>query len=225
MPWAPSSRCPVVVHPTDLLDGVVQPRRDQHGPEIDPERLFGHPGRAVGRADGREGGDRQDERPERRGERSDGRPFRGHEHGQNTRPDRRTGPRPPGVMADSGHARPRLHPVRRLRPQHRLLRQRPRAARWDPRHGGRRCHRLRHPAGAHVLDRRQQTGDGFRETHIAFRALNRAAVRAFVDAARATGAEVLHEPKVWPEYFATYYGGFVRDPDGNNVEAVCLSPE
>jgi catechol 2,3-dioxygenase-like lactoylglutathione lyase family enzyme len=72
---------------------------------------------------------------------------------------------------------------------------------------------------------RQQTGDGFRETHIAFQAPDRAAVRAFVDAARATGAEVLHEAKVWPEYDATYYGGFVRDPDGNNVEAVCFTPE
>ena len=72
---------------------------------------------------------------------------------------------------------------------------------------------------------RQQTGGGFRETHIAFRAPDRAAVRAFVEAARATGAEVLHEPKVWPEYDPNYYGGFVRDPDGNNVEAVCFSPE
>ncbi len=72
---------------------------------------------------------------------------------------------------------------------------------------------------------RQRTGDGFRETHIAFLAPGRAAVRAFVEAARATGAEVLHEPKVWPDYHSAYYGGFVRDPDGNNVEAVCHSPE
>jgi catechol 2,3-dioxygenase-like lactoylglutathione lyase family enzyme len=72
---------------------------------------------------------------------------------------------------------------------------------------------------------RQQTGDGFRETHIAFLAPSRTAVRAFVEAARAAGVEVLHEPKVWPEYDPSYYGGFVRDPDGNNVEAVCLSPE
>ena len=35
------------------------------------------------------------------------------------------------------------------------------------------------------------------------------------------GAEVLHEPRHWPEYHEHYYGGFVRDPDGNNVEAVC----
>jgi catechol 2,3-dioxygenase-like lactoylglutathione lyase family enzyme len=72
---------------------------------------------------------------------------------------------------------------------------------------------------------RQQTGEGFRETHIAFRAPDRAAVRSFVETARAFGADVLHEPRLWPEYYPTYYGGFVRDPDGNNVEAVCHSPE
>jgi catechol 2,3-dioxygenase-like lactoylglutathione lyase family enzyme len=69
------------------------------------------------------------------------------------------------------------------------------------------------------------TGEGFRESHIAFTAPDRAAVRAFVDAARAAGAEVLHEPRVWPEYHANYYGAFVRDPDGNNVEAVCHQAE
>jgi hypothetical protein len=30
---------------------------------------------------------------------------------------------------------------------------------------------------------------------------------------------------VWPEYHPSYYGAFVRDPDGNNVEAVCHTPE
>ena len=60
-----------------------------------------------------------------------------------------------------------------------------------------------------------------RQSHIAFVARDRAAVRAFVAAAVAQGAEVLHEPRVWPEYHPNYYGGFVRDPDGNNVEAVC----
>ena len=63
------------------------------------------------------------------------------------------------------------------------------------------------------------------EAHIAFAAADRAAVRAFFDAAVAAGAEVLHEPRVWPEYHPTYYGAFVRDPDGNNVEAVCHAPE
>jgi catechol 2,3-dioxygenase-like lactoylglutathione lyase family enzyme len=69
-----------------------------------------------------------------------------------------------------------------------------------------------------------QTGEGFKESHIAFSAPDREAVRAFFAAAKAAGADVLHEPRVWPEYHPNYYGAFVRDPDGNNIEAVCHSP-
>jgi catechol 2,3-dioxygenase-like lactoylglutathione lyase family enzyme len=69
------------------------------------------------------------------------------------------------------------------------------------------------------------SGEGFRESHIAFTAADRETVRRFFEAAVAAGAEVLHEPRVWPEYHRTYYGAFVRDPDGNNVEAVCHAPE
>jgi len=65
------------------------------------------------------------------------------------------------------------------------------------------------------------TGEGFREAHIAFNAPDRAAVRAFFEAAVGAGAQVLHEPREWPRYHPGYYGAFVRDPDGNNVEAVC----
>jgi catechol 2,3-dioxygenase-like lactoylglutathione lyase family enzyme len=72
---------------------------------------------------------------------------------------------------------------------------------------------------------RFDSGEGFRESHLAFVAADRATVRAFFDAAVGAGAEVLHEPRVWPEYHPDYYGAFVRDPDGNNVEAVCHSPE
>lgn len=71
----------------------------------------------------------------------------------------------------------------------------------------------------------RRTGEGFRESHIAFTAADRATVRAFFEAAVAAGAEVLHEPRVWPEYHPNYYGAFIRDPDGNNVEAVCHLPE
>ena len=53
-----------------------------------------------------------------------------------------------------------------------------------------------------------------REVHIAF-------VAESVDQVEHPGAETLHEPRLWPEYHAHYYGAFVRDPDGNNVEAVC----
>jgi catechol 2,3-dioxygenase-like lactoylglutathione lyase family enzyme len=68
-------------------------------------------------------------------------------------------------------------------------------------------------------------GDGFRESHLAFRAASRDAVRAFFAAAVAVGAEVLHEPQRFPQYHADYFGAFVRDPDGNNVEAVCHASE
>ena len=70
----------------------------------------------------------------------------------------------------------------------------------------------------------QQTGDGFRESHIAFEATDTATVDAFFTATVEIGAEVLHEPRLWPEYHPRYYGAFVRDPDGNNVEAVCHRP-
>jgi catechol 2,3-dioxygenase-like lactoylglutathione lyase family enzyme len=71
----------------------------------------------------------------------------------------------------------------------------------------------------------QDSGDGFRESHIAFSAPNRQAVQDFFDAAVTTGAEVLHEPRIWLEYHPNYFAAFVRDPDGNNVEAVCHRPE
>lgn len=60
-----------------------------------------------------------------------------------------------------------------------------------------------------------------RENHIAFTAPAAEHVRAFHAAAVELGAESLHEPRLWPEYHENYYGAFVRDPDGNNVEAVC----
>jgi len=70
------------------------------------------------------------------------------------------------------------------------------------------------------------TTDGTaREAHLAFAARDRAAVVAFRDAAAGLGAEILHEPRLFPEYHPSYYGAFVRDPDGNNVEAVCHTPE
>jgi catechol 2,3-dioxygenase-like lactoylglutathione lyase family enzyme len=69
------------------------------------------------------------------------------------------------------------------------------------------------------------TTQEFREVHVAFAAPDRASVHAFFDAAVGAGAEVLHHPRVWPEYHPSYYGGFVRDPDGNNVEAVSHRPE
>jgi catechol 2,3-dioxygenase-like lactoylglutathione lyase family enzyme len=69
------------------------------------------------------------------------------------------------------------------------------------------------------------TGEPNREIHVAFQAPDRAAVRAFFQTAVATGAETLHEPRIFPEYHPSYYGAFVRDPDDNNIEAVCHAPE
>jgi catechol 2,3-dioxygenase-like lactoylglutathione lyase family enzyme len=59
-----------------------------------------------------------------------------------------------------------------------------------------------------------------REVHVAFQAAGTDAVTAFYDAALEQGAESLHAPRLWPEYHPGYFGAFVRDPDGNNVEAV-----
>jgi len=70
----------------------------------------------------------------------------------------------------------------------------------------------------------QTTGGANREVHIAFTAPTRPAVDEFVRIAQDRGAEVLHEPRVWPEYHEHYYGAFVRDLDGNNIEAVCHTP-
>ncbi|MGH3354658.1 MAG: VOC family protein [Nocardioidaceae bacterium] len=69
------------------------------------------------------------------------------------------------------------------------------------------------------------TGTGFRETHVAFSAPSRAAVDRVHDAAVDMGADILHAPRVWPEYHDSYYGVFIRDLDGNNVEAVCHLPQ
>lgn len=60
-----------------------------------------------------------------------------------------------------------------------------------------------------------------REIHAAFTAPDAETVRAFHAAAVEMGAEELHAPRLWPEYHEGYYGAFVRDPDGNNIEAVC----
>ena len=67
--------------------------------------------------------------------------------------------------------------------------------------------------------------DQDRELHIAFSSPDRAHVRAFFEAARGIGAPLLNEPRIFPEYHENYYGGFVRDPDGHNIEAVCHLPE
>ena len=58
-------------------------------------------------------------------------------------------------------------------------------------------------------------------THVAFRVEDRATVDAFHEAALAAGGRDNGGPGVREIYHPTYYGAFVLDPDGNNVEAVC----
>ena len=57
--------------------------------------------------------------------------------------------------------------------------------------------------------------------HIAFNANSRAQVDAFYDAAIAAGASCNGKPGIREIYHPDYYGAFVIDPDGHNVEAVC----
>ena len=62
-------------------------------------------------------------------------------------------------------------------------------------------------------------------THVAWKASTRAAVDAFYRAALARGGRDNGPPGLRPHYHPNYYGAFVLDPDGNNVEAVCHLPE
>ncbi|MGO9459240.1 MAG: VOC family protein [Rhodomicrobium sp.] len=61
--------------------------------------------------------------------------------------------------------------------------------------------------------------------HIAFHAANRAQVDAFYKAAIAAGGRDHGAPGLRPHYHANYYGAFVLDPDGHNIEAVCHQAE
>jgi len=61
--------------------------------------------------------------------------------------------------------------------------------------------------------------------HVAFAVESRAAVRAFYDAALRAGARDNGAPGVRAQYHPNYYGAFVLDLDGHNIEAVCHAPE
>lgn len=61
--------------------------------------------------------------------------------------------------------------------------------------------------------------------HVAFVAASRAAVDAFYAAAMAAGATDNGPPGLRAHYHPSYYGAFVLDPDGHNIEAVCHKPE
>ena len=59
-------------------------------------------------------------------------------------------------------------------------------------------------------------------THVAFLAQSRAAVDAFFQAAMEQGGADEGGPGLRPKYGASYYAAYVRDPDGNKLQAVCL---
>jgi catechol 2,3-dioxygenase-like lactoylglutathione lyase family enzyme len=61
--------------------------------------------------------------------------------------------------------------------------------------------------------------------HIAISAKDRAAVDAFYKAAIGAGGRDNGPPGIRAHYHPNYYGAFVRDADGNNIEAVCHAPE
>ena len=61
-------------------------------------------------------------------------------------------------------------------------------------------------------------------THVAFAAPLRSAVRAFHQAGLAAGGADNGKPGVRDQYHPNYYGAFVHDPDGHNIEAVCHEP-
>lgn len=61
--------------------------------------------------------------------------------------------------------------------------------------------------------------------HVALLARSRAEVRAFYEAALKAGARDNGAPGLRPHYHANYYGAFVIDPEGHNLEAVCHAAE
>ena len=61
--------------------------------------------------------------------------------------------------------------------------------------------------------------------HVAFAAPDRIAVDAFHTAALAAGGRDNGAPGLRPQYRSHYYGAFVLDPDGHNIEAVCYAAE
>ena len=68
----------------------------------------------------------------------------------------------------------------------------------------------------------EAVGEGI---HVAFDAASREAVREFHRAAVEAGGADNGPPGLRPHYGANYYAAFVLDPDGHNIEAVCLAPE
>jgi catechol 2,3-dioxygenase-like lactoylglutathione lyase family enzyme len=72
-----------------------------------------------------------------------------------------------------------------------------------------------------TTDPAELAGCGGAAVHVAFAGDDRTAVDAFYRAALAAGGRDNGAPRVCPEYHPNYYGAFVLDPDGYNIEVVC----
>lgn len=81
------------------------------------------------------------------------------------------------------------------------------------------------PKGAPSLWLHEAGSEETSRTHLAFVAPTREAVRCFHRAGLEAGAKENGEPGPRPDYGPAYFAAFLIDPDGNNVEAVCLSED
>jgi len=71
------------------------------------------------------------------------------------------------------------------------------------------------------IGHREGVSHGF--AHVAILAKDRATVRKFYEAAMKAGGRDNGGAGTRPNYSPTYYGAFVLDPDGHNIEAVCFA--
>jgi catechol 2,3-dioxygenase-like lactoylglutathione lyase family enzyme len=78
------------------------------------------------------------------------------------------------------------------------------------------------PPGAPALWLVRADDAGERGAHLAFRAADRAAVERFYKGGLQAGGRDNGAPGLRADYGPSYYAAFLLDPDGNNVEAVCL---
>jgi catechol 2,3-dioxygenase-like lactoylglutathione lyase family enzyme len=70
-----------------------------------------------------------------------------------------------------------------------------------------------------------ERGDPSSPVHVAFKAADRTSVDAFFEAAIAAGGQDNGPPGIRRVYHEYYYGAYVLDPEGNNIEAVTHDPE
>lgn len=82
-------------------------------------------------------------------------------------------------------------------------------------------HFIKHLMDSIVFAATKKKSEITRNTHFAFSTTNRKQVDKFYELAMAAGGKSEGKPGVRTKYGPNYYGAFVLDPDGNNIEAVC----